>query len=1203
MKKRIIAFLLAAVLLLGLMPTALAAGGVPQVYSSEGEITVKFDSNGGSTVLDKTFASAEALLAATLSKPYWYPKVFEGWYLKDETKPDNFGKALSEAAAADFEGKTEVTLIAKWRNRQYVIKFQPNGGTSTMADQRADFDTDVKLNECTFVKEGFECAGWALYSGASKPTYTDTINREWDDGDEYLEEEGSEDGEEVKLYAIWQKQRSEEEKEAEAKLNAAEAAISGTYNPKYGTDTNALTMLQTKLTAAGITDVTVSVKAGASDNHSSYNHVGVSDDGTLEYKWNNNGVTTSSSGTVRPVFVLTYKTTTRETTECLFNLSLDEAKALAALRAASKAILDGLPNEVSNSDDLTNKLLKCPLREGVTPDKADYDYGTNLYTVYTGKWTSSNSAVLAIGTGDWSYKPYKATVTPAQTDTQLTLTLKLEYNGRTDLNVSGTHTLTVKAAQAAPVNYTKLLNAALTAQNALRDASTGETVSKDAVAGDVFLPDARFIRKNLSDLVAEYQDFDNSKTPIRFFSGDPSVITIDGARATVYRPLPGGKPAKVTLTAQIRLRTEGAPAADFDQFNLLAEQSIELTVLPMVQSEIDAAAAFMKKVCTSDVYWAGIKDTNTAKDDITADLHPFAEIVPDGDGYRFVYLSKDRMYQYVEVDDLIDTSDIDQTGIPYNKFRSSNNAVITHQNLLVTKPEYDSQITIDSLLTHSVYGKYYEKFKDNAAYAGFAKFYKQPVSATVTVKGEKGAPAPAKPVKVTVSIDGSLATLDNFANTTSASYETMSDAGKTAWDAVSTVLTDNQYTYVGNVSYLSGVTDPSGVTLSGGDSRYGAWSGWMYTVNGEAPVGDDGYQLMLGQYQLQDGDVILFHFVQCPTEDGLHKFAEEPAVAATCVRTGTTALKRCTVTSGGYGCGFTVGGEIIPVDPDNHTHLEPVAAVASTCTVKGHKAGQKCADCDAVIGCAELPLAPHSWDAGVVTVQPTYVSTGVRVYTCSVCKQTRSEVIEKLFSTNTGTNTGTPAVPSQRPDSELPRQRFGDVPQNIWFATGVQFAAEQGLFTGVSANEFAPYDPMTRAMLVTVLHRLDGADASGTNSFTDVLNGKWYTNAIAWASANGIVEGLSGNRFAPNAPIAREQLAAILFRYAKACGYDVSARAELTAYADAAQVSTWAGDAMRWAVAAGLISGRSGAQLAPKGEATRAEVAVILMNFVQKVVK
>ena len=1203
MKKRIIAFLLAAVLLLGLMPTALATGGVPQVHSSDGEITVKFDSNGGRAVSDKTFASAEALLAATLSKPYQYSKVFEGWYLKDETKPDNFGKALSEAAAADFEGKTEVTLIAKWRNRQYVIKFQPNGGTGTMADQRADFDTDVKLNECTFVKEGFECAGWATYFGASKPTYTDTINREWDDGDEDLGEEGSEDGEEVELYAIWQKQRSEEEKEAEAKLNAAITALAGRYFPVCGTDTNVLEMLKKVLTDKGCdANITLSMKEAVS-----MNDAGIDANGQIQYKYNAEApLYMGNTAYIWPAIVLTLDGVSRVTTSSQFQIGLDSVKLEKDLTAIMDRI--EIPSVVEKPEDLTQLFQYAP-KAGVDPSKIDYNSNTQLITWATLTWgTDEKDGAHSIGIGEAGsgYTPYPVTVTLPQTEKTVKLTGTIAVNGVGTICASKEFTVTVKAAQAAPVDYTKLLNAALTAPNALRDASTGKAVSKDAVAGDVFVPSAPFIRDNLSNLGPEYKHFYNDKTPIRFFSSDPSVITIDGTRATVYRPLPGGKPAKVTLTAQIRLRTEGAPAADFDQFNLLAEQSIELTVLPMVQSEIDAAAAFMEKVCTSDVYWEGIKDTNTAKDDITANLHGFMEIVPDGDGYRFVYLSKDRMYQYVEVDDLIDTSDIDQTGIPYNKFRSSNNAVITHESLLVTKPEYDSQIKIDSLLTHSVYGKYYEKFKDNAAYAGFAKFYKQPVSVTVTVKGEKGAPnppAPATSVHVTVSIDGSLATQHSFVNTTSASYGTMSDAGKTAWDAVSTVLTDNQYTYVGDASYLSSVTDTSGVTLSGGDSRYGAWSGWMYTVNGKEPVGDNGYGLTLGQYDLQDGDVILFHFVQCPTENGLHQFKEEPAVAATCVSTGKTALKRCTVTSGEYGCGFTVGGEIIPVDPDNHTHLEPVAAVASTCTVKGHKAGQKCTDCDAIIGCAELPLAPHSWDAGVVTVQPTYVSTGVRVYTCSVCKQTRSEVIEKLSSTNIGTNTGTPAVPSQRPDSELPRQRFGDVPQNIWFASGVQFAAEQGLFTGVSANEFAPYDPMTRAMLVTVLHRLDGADASGTNSFTDVLNGKWYTNAIAWASANGIVEGLSGNRFAPNAPIAREQLAAILFRYAKACGYDVSARAELTAYADSAQVSTWAGDAMRWAVAAGLISGRSGAQLAPKGEATRAEVAVILMNFVQKVVK
>ena len=1161
----------------------------------------------GSAISDKTLRASEVY--SKLPRIYsGIPtnKALDGWYLKNAD--GTLGEQITKDTVIDAE-LNEITLVAKWRAIRYTVKFYPctkiegeddaedqaykDSVLGTMADLTVDYGKQITLPENQYTLSGYRFLGWT-----TDKTDSDESKR-IDDKGTFTQASGY-DGKTFTLYARWEDVRTDAQKETEAKLNAAIATLPIYYRPVYGTDSSALDMVRATLMDKGCdAGIVVSVKEALSQNDA-----GIDADGTIRYKYNaDNPRNMGDTAYLRPAIVLTLDGVSRVTTSSVFQIGLDAGK----LEKDLAAIMDRIkvPSVVEKPADLTTLFRYAP-KAGVDPATIDYSSDAQIIAWATITWdTDEKDGARSIGIGAASgyYGPYAVTVTLPQTEKTVKLTGKIKVNSDQKIEVSKEFTVTVKAAQDAPVDYTKLLKAALTAQNALRDAATGETVSKDAVAGDVFLPDARFIRKNLSDLGAGYQDFDNSKTPIRFFSSDPSVITIDGTRATVYRPLPSDPAKKVTLTAQIRLRPDGAPAADFDQFNLLAEQSIELTVLPMVQSEIDAAAAFMEKVCTSDVYWEGIKDTNTTKDDITANLHGFMEIVPDGDGYRFVYLSKDRMYQYVEVDDLIDTSDIDQTGIPYNKFRSSNNAVITHQNLLVTKPEYDSKITIDSLLTHSVYGKYYEKFKDNAAYAGFAKFYKQPVSVTVTVKGEKGAPAPAKPVKVTVSIDGSLATLDNFANTTSASYETMSDAGKTAWDAVSKVLTDNQYTYVGDVSYLSSVTDANNVTLSGGDPKYGAWSGWMYTVNGKEPVGDNGYGLTLGQYNLKDGDVILFHFVQCPTEDGLHKFEEEPAVAATCVRTGTTALKRCTVTSGGYGCGFTVGGEIIPVDPDNHTHLEPIAAVASTCTVKGHEAGQKCADCDAVIGCAELPLAPHSWDAGVVTVQPTYVSTGVRVYTCSVCKQTRGEVIEKLSSTNIGTNTGTPAVPSQRPDSELPRQRFGDVPQNIWFATGVQFAAEQGLFTGVSANEFAPYDPMTRAMLVTVLHRLDGVDASGTNSFTDVLNGKWYTNAIAWASANGIVEGLSGNRFAPNAPIAREQLAAILFRYAKACGYDVSARAELTAYADAAQVSTWAGDAMRWAVAAGLISGRSGAQLAPKGEATRAEVAVILMNFVQKVVK
>ena len=224
------------------------------------------------------------------------------------------------------------------------------------------------------------------------------------------------------------------------------------------------------------------------------------------------------------------------------------------------------------------------------------------------------------------------------------------------------------------------------------------------------------------------------------------------------------------------------------------------------------------------------------------------------------------------------------------------------------------------------------------------------------------------------------------------------------------------------------------------------------------------------------------------------------------------------------------------------------------------------------------------------------------VYTCSVCKQTRSEVIEKLSSTNTGTNTGTPAVPSQRPDSELPRQRFDDVPQNIWFASGVQFAAEQGLFTGVSANEFAPYIPMTRAMLVTVLWRYAGSPAGWENPFTDVLNGSWFTQAVAWAAENGIVNGVGNNKFEPDSNITREQMAAILFRYAAKSGFDTSARGNLDQYPDRGDVSGYAVEPLSWAVAEGLIKGTdngNGILLDPQGNATRAQVATIIMRFIR----
>jgi len=177
---------------------------------------------------------------------------------------------------------------------------------------------------------------------------------------------------------------------------------------------------------------------------------------------------------------------------------------------------------------------------------------------------------------------------------------------------------------------------------------------------------------------------------------------------------------------------------------------------------------------------------------------------------------------------------------------------------------------------------------------------------------------------------------------------------------------------------------------------------------------------------------------------------------------------------------------------------------------------------------------------------------------------------------------------------------FTDVKESDWFYEAVKFAVENGLFKGTTETTFSPSQPMTRAMLVTVLHRLEGSPAAtGANNFTDVKNGEWYTNAVIWANANDIVSGYGNGLFGTNDPITREQMAAILYRYAGYKGYNVTAVANLSAYTDAAAISSWAEKAMSWANAEGLITGRTTTTLVSGGTATRAEVASILKRFVE----
>ena len=197
----------------------------------------------------------------------------------------------------------------------------------------------------------------------------------------------------------------------------------------------------------------------------------------------------------------------------------------------------------------------------------------------------------------------------------------------------------------------------------------------------------------------------------------------------------------------------------------------------------------------------------------------------------------------------------------------------------------------------------------------------------------------------------------------------------------------------------------------------------------------------------------------------------------------------------------------------------------------------------------------------------------------------------------TGGGTGSGAGGGTAGTVSLP---FTDVREGDWFRPAVAYVYGAGLMNGTGPNTFTPGGTTTRGMIVTILHRLEGSPAAWGGSFPDVAPGQYYSQAVAWAAANGIVNGYDTGLFKPDASITREQMAAILYRYAAYKGYSVTARADLSAYADAGQVSNYALDAMSWANQAGLITG-SGSSLLPGGDAIRAQSAAILMRFCRNV--
>ena len=244
-------------------------------------------------------------------------------------------------------------------------------------------------------------------------------------------------------------------------------------------------------------------------------------------------------------------------------------------------------------------------------------------------------------------------------------------------------------------------------------------------------------------------------------------------------------------------------------------------------------------------------------------------------------------------------------------------------------------------------------------------------------------------------------------------------------------------------------------------------------------------------------------------------------------------------------------------------------------------------------------LHTHTWDAGVVTQKPTAAEPGVRTYTCTVCGQTRTEAIPA---------TGVPETCNGGP--ACPGYAFRDMPApSIWSHAGLDYCIDHGYIAGTSATTVTPDGECTRAMIVSILYRVQGEPAKVNGyelkklaaPFDDVERGRWYTDAIWWAKLTGVVSGMSPSTFAPDDPITRAQLAVILYNYTKQFAPEsLTETGSLAGFPDAGSVPSWARTAMAWAVGNGLISGvgeNGVSYLRPEGCATRAQVATILMNY------
>lgn len=1161
-------------------------------------VTITFDKNGGTFYYAEKKDIRKGTAYGSLPEASMSGKAFDGWYTAKDggTKVEN-----------DTIFNKDTTLYARYRNYQITVSFNANGGTGEMEKLVCESKVAKKLPKCTFTREGYDFEKWTnTKSSWSTPTY-------YEDEAEYTYPYTAYRDTTTTLYALWKANISKTAIDAMNEVIPSDniiraettlptsgegytisyvssntellsnsgmvvlpasgsatvtltATITDTATNKTYTKEYALTLYSAEATQTETDLKTAADKLGSGTVTFSYDAdrnaitvlekkliaakcegVVVSVKEKTEDSGHYSGIEkdgtinyyfnpsmSGSGGYFYMTFILSKNGASVEK-RLYIHLDWDKAKVLEALNT----VADTLTVPETATADMT-----LPLNAN----------GKDWSKV---AWVSNDPA-LKIGQASYYTSTYPITLNAAE-DTTVVLTATVTCNSVDGVAVTREFECTVPGGTSTGVDYQAKLDNALSGVG-LKDFVTGKKLTEEngvyTTSNDIQFPTTRNLK------------IDGKYTPVVITSSDTAVIeaptTPNSARVWVYRPLPGESTKTVTLTMKILDRPNGPqPGDDLSAMRVLASKEIKVTVQPLTQTEIDAEVTLMAKVKAH--YWNGIRNANTDQNNVTTDLHAFQECYLDTDGSLTWVYDREDLKNHGIVPVPLDNWYDQQI---WRLFRSSNADVITHENLLVSRREESKAVTVTSYLSSETLGRYAEKYPQNA---DFQKLYKQPVTIDLVVTGTQYAQGVSNTVRMqaakralavrpTVTVSFSLSGRGMGFMESNLEYA----EGSTVYDVFSDLLAEHGYTCKRRGSYIAAITSDSGVTLEEFDE--GKNSGWMYRVNGEL------VRRYMSAQGLKDGDRIELYFTSDWTSEPGAEGWQKPGKIETIVNADGSVTKIETKSDG-----TTVE---TTTKPDGSTTVAETKPDGSVSTVEKRADGTTVETVESASGgitaSVSVPKSVGSTRVDIPVSKPTGSMVAVIVHPDGTEEIVRGSVV-------TETGVALRAEGDVRLKIIDNAKRFNDMADH-WAKDAVEFASSRELFNGVGNDAFGPDLSMTRGMVSTVLARLAGADTAGGET--------WYAKGTVWAVENGISDGT-----APEQPVTREQLAAMLYRYAGS----PAVSGEL-GFDDADSISAWARDAVRWCVDNGILNGVGGNRMTPQDLARRGQVAAMLMRFLQATV-